>query len=105
MFLEIYFSINDLSIVCNTEKGRYFLVLCITAMYFNTLLQVTFACDFQLRDLFIVSAYIHVQVQLNTVRHTYNKINIPNVTDCRYLGITISVKNCDLDLKRQMGKC
>ena len=26
---------------------------------------------------------------------------IPNVTDCRYLGITISVKNCDLDLKRQ----
>ena len=32
------------------------------------------------------------------------QINIPNdnVTDCRYLGITISVKNCDLDLKRQM---
>ena len=25
----------------------------------------------------------------------------PNVTDCRYLGITISVKKCDLDLKRQ----
>ena len=24
-----------------------------------------------------------------------------NVTDCRYLGGTISVKNCDLDLKRQ----
>ena len=34
------------------------------------------------------------------------QINIPNVTDCRYLGITISVKkNCDLDLKRQMRKC
>ena len=33
------------------------------------------------------------------------QINIPNVTDCRYLGITISVKNCDLDLKCQMRKC
>ena len=47
-------SINDLYIVCNTEKERYFLVLCITAMYFNTLLQETFTCDFQFRDLFIV---------------------------------------------------
>ena len=33
------------------------------------------------------------------------QINISNVTDCRYLGITTSVKNCDLDLKRQMRKC
>ena len=33
------------------------------------------------------------------------QINIPNVIDCRYLGITISVKNCDLELKRQMRKC
>ena len=34
------------------------------------------------------------------------QINIPNVTGCRYLDITISVnKNCDLDLKRQMKKC
>ena len=32
------------------------------------------------------------------------QISIPNVTDCRYLGLTISVKNCDLDLKRQMRK-
>ena len=32
------------------------------------------------------------------------QINIPNVTDCRHLGITISAKNCDLDLKRQMRK-
>ena len=31
----------------------------------------------------------------------FGQMNIPNVTDCRYLGITISVKNCDLDLKRQ----
>ena len=28
-------------------------------------------------------------------------MSIPNVTDFRYLSITISVKNCDLDLKRQ----
>ena len=33
------------------------------------------------------------------------QINISNVTDCRYLGITISVKNCNLDLKRQMRNC
>ena len=33
------------------------------------------------------------------------QINIPNVTDCRYLGSTISAKSCDLDLKRQMRKC
>ena len=34
----------------------------------------------------------------------FGRINILNVTDCRYLGITISVKNCDLDLKHQMRK-
>ena len=31
-------------------------------------------------------------------------MSISNVTDCKYLGITISVKNCDLDLKRQQRK-
>ena len=31
----------------------------------------------------------------------FGQMSISNVTDCRYLGITISVKNCDLDLKRQ----
>ena len=31
----------------------------------------------------------------------FGQMSIPNVTDCRYLGITISVKNCDLNLKRQ----
>ena len=33
-------------------------------------------------------------------RHTllFGEMSILNVTDCRYLGITISVKNCDLDL-------
>ena len=29
------------------------------------------------------------------------QMSIPNFTDCRYLGVTISVKNCDLDLSRQ----
>ena len=29
------------------------------------------------------------------------QMSIPNVTHYRYLGINISVKNCDLDLKRQ----
>ena len=33
------------------------------------------------------------------------QISILNVTDCRYLDITISVQNCDLDMKRQMRKC
>ena len=35
----------------------------------------------------------------------FGQISITNVTDCRYLGIIISVKNCDKDLKRQMRKC
>ena len=35
----------------------------------------------------------------------FSQISIPNVTDCRHLGITISVKNCDLNLKRQKRKC
>ena len=35
----------------------------------------------------------------------FGQISILSVTDCRYLDITISVKNCDLDMKRQMRKC
>ena len=35
----------------------------------------------------------------------FDQISIPNVTHCWYLGINIFVKNCDLDLKRQMRKC
>ena len=31
-------------------------------------------------------------------------LKIPIVENCRYLGITISTKNTDLDLKRQMKK-
>ena len=31
----------------------------------------------------------------------FGQMSIPSVTNCKYLGITISVKNCDLDLKRQ----
>ena len=33
-----------------------------------------------------------------------NDLTIPMVENCRYLGITISTKNSDLDLKRQMRK-
>ena len=31
-------------------------------------------------------------------------MKIPTVKQCRYLGITISIKNSDLDIKRQMKK-
>ena len=31
----------------------------------------------------------------------FGQMSIPNVTDCRYLGIIISVNNFDLNLKRQ----
>ena len=31
-------------------------------------------------------------------------LKIPTVENCKYLGITISTKNSDLDLKRQMRK-
>ena len=31
----------------------------------------------------------------------FGQMSIPNVTDCRYFGITISRKSCDLDLKRK----
>ena len=31
----------------------------------------------------------------------FGQMSIPNVTDCKYLGITISVENCELDLKHE----
>ena len=31
-------------------------------------------------------------------------MNIPTVRQCRYLGIAISTRNSDIDLKRQMRK-
>ena len=34
-----------------------------------------------------------------------DQMKIPTVEQCRYLGIIISVKNSDLDIKRQMRKC
>ena len=34
----------------------------------------------------------------------FNDLKIPMVDNCRYLGIAISTKNSDLDLKRQMRK-
>ena len=39
------------------------------------------------------------------LKHTkLNLLKIPIVESCMYLGITISTKNSDLDLKRQMRK-
>ena len=35
----------------------------------------------------------------------FDQIKILTVEQCRYLDITISVKNSDLDIKRQMKKC
>ena len=31
-----------------------------------------------------------------------NKLEIPRVDQCKYLGIMVSTKNCDIDMKRQM---
>ena len=31
-----------------------------------------------------------------------NKLEIPKVDQCKYLGIMISIKKCDIDMKRQM---
>ena len=33
-----------------------------------------------------------------------NRLEIPRVDQCKYLGIMICTKNCDIDLKRQMRK-
>ena len=30
-----------------------------------------------------------------------NRLEIPRVDQCKYLGIMISIKNCDIDIKRQ----
>ena len=36
----------------------------------------------------------------------FNRLEIPRVDQCtcKYLGIMISIKNCDIDIKRQMRK-
>ena len=34
-----------------------------------------------------------------------NRLEIPRVDQCKYLGIMICTKNCDIDLKRQMRNC
>ena len=33
-----------------------------------------------------------------------NKLEIPRVDQCKYLGIMVSTINCDIDMKRQMRK-
>ena len=42
---------------------------------------------------------------LNFIHHIYfNRLEIPRVDQCKHLGIMISIKNCDMDIKRQMKK-
>ena len=43
-------------------------------------------------------------LKLNSLHFFLNELEIPMVEHCRYLGITISTKNSDLDIKRQMRK-
>ena len=33
-----------------------------------------------------------------------NKLQIPRVDQCKYLGIMVSTKNCDIDMNRPMRK-
>ena len=49
---------------------------------------------------------IHSTIKATTIKFErptlyFGQMSIPNVTDRWYVGITISVKNCDLDLTRQ----
>ena len=53
----------------------------------------SFALCFKLNALNVSSLYF------------FDQMKIPTVEQCRYLGITISVKNSDMDIKRQMKKC
>ena len=45
-----------------------------------------------------------IKINLNSHHFFLNDLKIPMVENCRYIGITISTKNSDLDLKRQMRK-
>ena len=44
------------------------------------------------------------QIKLYAPCFYLNKLEIPKVDQCKYLGIMISIKNCDIDMKRQMRK-
>ena len=43
-------------------------------------------------------------IKINQLLFFLNELEIPMVEHCRYLRITISTKNSDLDIKRQMRK-
>ena len=43
-------------------------------------------------------------IKFNSPTMYLNKLEIPRIYQCKYLGITVSNKNCDIDMKRQMGK-
>ena len=43
--------------------------------------------------------------RISSLTYFLDQTKIPLVEQCRYFGTTISIKNSDLDLKRQMRKC
>ena len=43
-------------------------------------------------------------LKLSSLYFFLNELEIPKMEHCRYFGITISTRNSDLDIKRQMKK-
>ena len=43
-------------------------------------------------------------IKFHTPCFYLNRLEIPRVDQCKYLAIVISIKNCDIDIKRQMIK-
>ena len=48
--------------------------------------------------------FIPKHIKLHAPCFYLNRLEIPSVDQCKYLGIMISIKNCDIDIKRQMRK-
>ena len=44
------------------------------------------------------------QVEFYAPYFYLNRLEIPKVDRCKYLGIMISIKNCDIDMNKQMRK-
>ena len=62
--------------------------------------------NYYIRDqslLHYVSRKTHL-VKISSPSFYLDLMKIPTVDQCRYLGITISTNNFDVDLKRQMSK-
>ena len=48
--------------------------------------------------------FIPRTVKISRPQLYLNTLVIPHVSECKYLGVIVSQKNCDRDLKRQMKK-